>query len=125
VWRVAFSPDGRTLALAGASGEIRFWDVATGKELPSLDNARVKEKHESGVYALTFSPDGKYLITTDNHGSVFFWEVAGGALRLGWKAHQFRVSSLTLSADGKILVSRGATTALVWDVARLMEEKRP
>jgi WD40 repeat protein len=85
----------------------------------------VKEKHASGVYGLVFTPDGNTLITTDNFGTVFFWDVATGSLRLEWKAHQFRVSQLAISADGKVLLTRGATTALTWDVAELLKGNHP
>src|SRR5690349_19070705 len=47
VWSVAFSPDGKTLAsgggFAGTPGDIRLWDVATGKERATLQG------HTNGV----------------------------------------------------------------------------
>src|SRR5262249_42012947 len=59
VWSVAFSPDGKTLALggglAGQPGEIQLWDVATGKEQATLKG------HTDGVNCVAFSPDGKTL----------------------------------------------------------------
>jgi WD40 repeat protein len=121
LWLVAFSPDAKTFAAGGTYGAIQLWDVTTGKELPSLSGPLVEEKHQSGVYALHFTPDGKTLVASDNFGKVFFWDIASGRLRLEWKAHQFRVSQLALSADGNILVSKGATTALVWDVSALLK----
>jgi WD40 repeat protein len=74
---------------------------------------------------LVVTPDGKTLIATDNFGNVFFWEVATGTLRLEWKAHQSRVNQLAISADGKVLLTRGATTALTWDVAELLKGNQP
>jgi WD40 repeat protein len=121
IWVVAFSADGRALAGAGITAEVRAWDVATGKEKSTLATGQIKRKHESGVYALLFTPDGKTLIASDNNGKVFFWDAATGALRLEWKAHQFRVSYLAISADGKVLLTQGATTALVWDVSELLK----
>jgi WD40 repeat protein len=119
----AFSPDGKTLATAGTYGAIQIWDVTTGQELRTLSSPEIKEKHRSGIYALLFTPDGNTLIATDNSGKIFLWDVASGRLRLGWKAHEFRVSRLAQSADGKILVSLGGTTALVWDISALNEGK--
>jgi WD40 repeat protein len=124
-WTVAFSPNGLVLAGAGIGDEIRLWDLKLGKEMPKLSNKLVKKKHHSGVYAMIFAPDGKTLITTDNDGRIFFWDVATGELRLEWMAHQFRVSVLAMSNDGKILLSRGGTTALVWDVAELLKGSHP
>jgi WD40 repeat protein len=121
VWRVAFSPDGSTLAGAGLSESIRRWDLTTGKELPPLTSPVMEKKHDSGVFALTFLPDGKTLITTDNHGKVYFWELPTGKLLRELDAHRFRVS---VPADGKTLLTRGATNALVWDVPGLLGRKR-
>jgi len=123
VWRVVFSPDGRTLTGAGLSLPIRRWDMATGKELTPLTNKVLEEKHESGVHAVAYLPDGKTLITTDNFGKVFLWDVATGNLRREWQAHKFRVSFLAVSANGKILLTKGASAALVWDIEGLLEKK--
>ena len=51
----AFSPDGRVLVLAGAAGNIRLLNAATGEEHRTLRG------HESPVASLAFSPDGKML----------------------------------------------------------------
>src|SRR5690348_9997317 len=56
---VAFSPDGKQLASGGgelaAPGEIKLWDVPTGKERAALKG------HPSQVECLAFSPDGGTL----------------------------------------------------------------
>ena len=52
---VAFSPDGRTLALASREGTVQLWDVASGKTLAVLKG------HSSAVRRVAFSPDGRTL----------------------------------------------------------------
>src|SRR5262249_22194158 len=52
---VAFSPDGKTVVVAGDDQTIRLWDRATSKEVRSLNG------HRGPVTALALSPDGKTL----------------------------------------------------------------
>jgi WD40 repeat protein len=72
---VAFSPDGRTLAVGigsrdfdGSYGEVRLWDVGLG-------GVRAILKGEAGnIRSLVFAPDGKSLITGSRR-AVALWEV--------------------------------------------------
>ena len=68
---VAFSPDGTTLATAGAGGSIRLWDTATQQEIGTPMTAG-----PGPVYALAFSPDGATLVTADASGRARLWDVA-------------------------------------------------
>src|SRR5262249_37825527 len=54
-WCVAFSPDGKTLAAGLESGEVRLWDVATGRERYRLVG------HGGRVRFVGFHPDGRSL----------------------------------------------------------------
>jgi WD40 repeat protein len=56
VWKVAFSPDGRTVAASCGGGGVRRWDVKSRKALPAIDIGRWK------AVCLAFSPDGKRLL---------------------------------------------------------------
>jgi hypothetical protein len=69
---VAFTPDGKALASAGANGTIRLWDVTTGKEL------REVATQAEGITGVTFSPDGRTLKVHHASGEVRVWEVATG-----------------------------------------------
>src|SRR5207248_759493 len=64
---VAFSPDGKTLALASYEGTVQLWDVAGGKLLETLKG------HSSAVGALAFSPDGRTLASGGVDHTVRLW----------------------------------------------------
>ncbi|MFM8358150.1 MAG: WD40 repeat domain-containing protein, partial [Verrucomicrobiota bacterium] len=69
VQAVAFSPDGRHLAAGNLMGEIRVWDLASGKQVSQwrtddLTSWGIIKSHHylGGVFALEFSPDGAALL---------------------------------------------------------------
>jgi WD40 repeat protein len=69
VARVAFSPDGRTIATASQDRTARLWDVATGKPIgPPLP-------HRDTVVDVRFSPDGRTFLTASYDGTVQRWDV--------------------------------------------------
>lgn len=78
-WGLAFSPDGKTFAVAEAKVRVgagrrivRLWDVATGKETASL------EAGNDELGWLAFRPDGKALAAAVHGGPIKLWDVATG-----------------------------------------------
>ncbi len=122
---VAFSADGRTLAVPvwdfGATARaIRLVEVATGQERARLVGA------PSWGGALAFSPDGRWLAGGGPDGGVRIWQVATGRLVRRFKGHDNHVDSLSFSPDSSRLASAGwDNTALVWDVRRLAAGRTP
>jgi WD40 repeat protein len=70
---------------------------------------------------MRFTPDGTGLFVADERGEVVLWDTTTGNVKLRWKAHGDGVWFLAVSADGKVLLTKGVTTTLVWDVNRLQE----
>ncbi|WP_395089975.1 WD40 repeat domain-containing protein [Armatimonas sp.] len=69
VLSVAFSPDSKHLAAANLMGEIRVWDLETGKQVAAWTTPDftcwgiIKSHHYiGGIFDLAFSPDGRELL---------------------------------------------------------------
>ncbi|WP_157419803.1 WD40 repeat domain-containing serine/threonine protein kinase [Actinomadura kijaniata] len=110
---MAFSPDGRTLAVCGGEDKaVRLWDVA--RRAPA---GRPLTGHTDAVFSVAFSPDGKALASGGADGTVRLWNAAqrtatGQPLATG------RVRSVAFSPDGRTLATGGEDrTARLWDAA--------
>ncbi|HKT00541.1 MAG TPA: WD40 repeat domain-containing protein, partial [Rugosimonospora sp.] len=67
--RIAYSPDGRTLASSGRDGAVRLWNTADGSLIAVLTE-------QSGmVGGLSFAPDGRTLATATVEGLVGLWQL--------------------------------------------------
>ena len=122
-----FSPDGKT-ALSGAGDRekagpptIRLWEVETGKVLKTF------EGHEAILRAFSFDSTGRRFFSSSNDFTIREWEIESGKeVRMfadirskngGMKSHGGFVYSLSLSPDGKSLLSAAFDgRAKLWNV---------
>ena len=69
----ACSPDGRTLASGDDRGEIRLWDLETGRCLRVLNSSIIFLRQ------LVFSPDGKILAAASwDRTEISVWDIPSG-----------------------------------------------
>jgi eukaryotic-like serine/threonine-protein kinase len=110
---IATSPDGRTVALAGATG-VHLWSIAA--EPPTY---RALPRQSDYVIHLAFSPDGTQLATVNSGGSVRVWDLASSKAR-ELDGHRGHVVNLAYARDGALLATAGDDgTVRVWPVAEL------
>jgi len=77
VCRLAFAPDGRTLASLGEDNALNLWHLATGQRLLKLDT------RGQDLRGLAFSSDGRLLVTGARPSRG-----AGPSSLLTWRADQ-------------------------------------
>lgn len=129
VWALAFSQDGRYLAVAAMQGDVYLFDVdmmsaaPTTLTLPATDS----------VWSLQFSSDGGRLFAghcnTYNvkfnclQGQVSFWDVnnptSEGAMQVAgsYQGLDDFITSLAISPDGRLLAAGAKDGSLqLWDV---------
>ncbi len=122
VLSVAFSPNGKTLALGSRDNTVIFWDLSTRKTV-----GKPLTGHKGGVLSVVFSPDGKTLASGSWDKTVILWDVAtlqpmGEPLR----GHEESVLSVVFSPDGKILASGSKdNTVILWDVTTRQPTGKP
>jgi RNA polymerase sigma factor (sigma-70 family) len=112
---LAYSADGRRLAVALDKGDIVILDPATGKPTISLD-VRLAGKIRDD-YFLVFSADGRTLLSMgrapDSRDTICHWDIATGKLlkRVVPDYAGFR-PTVTLSPDGRLVAvpTRGPVT---------------
>jgi len=113
VLALSFSPDGSQLASAGGTidgkGELKLFEVASGRELLSLGHGDV-------VRSVTFSPTGKLLASGGKDSSVRVWDPTSGRELRTLMGHTGWVRSVAFSQDGRLLASGGEdSTVRLWD----------
>lgn len=94
---VAFSPDGRLLATAGADNKAHLWDAVTGEPV------KVFSGHTNVVTAVAFSPDGSKLATGSFDRTIKLWDVASGQMLWSAAGKGNSVGHLVFSPDGQTL----------------------
>jgi hypothetical protein len=109
---MAFSPDGKTIAVAGANA-ISLWDVGIGSIVASIP------VHGGGLIGpMTYSPDGRLLAAAVPNGQVGLWDATTHAL-LGTlqDTGSQGVTALAISSDSQTLAVGDANgKTYLWDL---------
>jgi hypothetical protein len=112
---VAFSPDGRWVAVGGDQGFLQAVAVAPGAAAPKLEAAAV-----GTVGALAFDRQGRWLFAASRGGRIEVFDASDGK-RLAYQdvPEQGAIERMAVSPDGRYVVSgHGNGTVLLWTWAK-------
>jgi eukaryotic-like serine/threonine-protein kinase len=97
---VAFSPDGRLLAMAGSSAsDVLLYEFPSLRRLPPLRG------HAGILWNVAFSPDGRRLASAGSDRNICLWTLADPDQTVTLMGHDNQVMAVAFSPDGKTIVS--------------------
>ncbi|WP_405489146.1 WD40 repeat domain-containing serine/threonine protein kinase [Nocardia sp. NBC_00511] len=111
VTRLAFTPDGSTLAVGvSPSGPVDLWDTKNHTEIREI-------KGNSDVVGLAFSPDGKTMVTGRFSRCLQFFDPTTGA-QIGDLVPdpEMSMSMIAISPDGAMVAVAGDAGIRLWDM---------
>jgi RNA polymerase sigma factor (sigma-70 family) len=91
--------DSKTAIVSDMMGGIRFWNVATGKEMRRLPPM------PGVIHSLALSADGKFLVS-GHWGQLCLWNAATGAPVAQYRVENDAVMQIVLTPNGKTAAVR-------------------
>lgn len=114
IYRLAFSPDSKRLATASADKTVRIWSVKNGP----MENPDATQYESEPLTACAFSPDNQRLVWASASRKIKVFAANGRDYQQEFGDAPDWVSSLSVSADGKLLIAGSLDGKLtVWDLA--------
>jgi len=113
------SPDGKILATGGTEQRdisVRLWSLPDGEHIITLGSSRttLRESRTGWVYDLSISPNGSILATTCRDHTIHLWSLPDGEHIRTLEGHADAADCLSISPDGKILVTSHFDDKAVW-----------
>lgn len=137
---LAFSPDGKRLAIAERKNSLTLsvvvYDAATRQRVATHSISTVGSSLErlmqgtgsfqEGIGSLAYSPDGKWLVVGTRFGKLYRWDQSQrDPHAVAWQAHGNKecINSLTFTPDGNGLISASDGLGLrLWRISAEWKE---
>jgi len=98
VTSLAFSFDGKILAVGCGDGTVKLWDLATTREIRTLTG------HSHWIPSIAFSSDGKMLASASADHTAKLWNVATGQ-GTTLRGHLNEVWAIAIAPDGRTVAT--------------------
>lgn len=109
---VAFSPDGRRIAVGHPDGATTVWETRSGKKVRTLN------RPAPVIRSVAWSPDGRLLAAAGGGDTVTIWDTQTWERLKTLKGHTEIVHSIAFSPDSHTLASGSSDkTVQLWDIA--------
>ena len=105
---VGFSPDDQLLAIPGADGVVRLWEVTSGRE------RWARKVSDVMLWCCQFSPDGKRIAVCGRRGFLQVRRVLDGELEFDFPGDHGGMIWVSWTPDGERLVGPGHFAVRIW-----------
>jgi WD40 repeat protein len=126
---VAVTRDGRTLIAGSWEGTVDIWDLKSRQQLWrfALRQEPLLPRAVTAVHAVTITQDGRRAVagaggSAGDDNSIRVWDLEQGNEVCSLKGHEYAVTALALSPDGKQLFSGSRDNRLkLWNLGNCDE----
>jgi WD40 repeat protein len=106
---IAWSPDGKALAVAGGEGKVAL--ARAGGESLSIETVG---EHLLGTLCVAWQPHGKAFATSGQDSAIGWWDGETGKEIRRWKPAPTPTQALAFSPTGEILASAAGKVVTLW-----------
>ncbi|KAG2343322.1 WD40 repeat-like protein [Suillus weaverae] len=108
---MALSPNGKTVVSAGYDGQVKLWDVETGKVVAKWTG------NTESVWSVCWSASGERVLSGSRGGTARVWNAKTGKTILTFETGHKSVFAVIYSPDNKQIATGGYNehAAKIWD----------
>lgn len=129
-YSLAYSPDGKFLAVGGDRGDVSIWEISSSEKIYSFQLPICQQN--TPINKIIYSPDGLFLVTCDDNSYLRFWDITNYSEvlscqivhfweGLGFEAEKIRTAAF--SSDNRWFAAGGGIIIQLWERLSPLELK--